>query len=320
MTAGWMRVRIAQKQIEALDICSFELVDPEGGALPPFSAGSHIDVKVAPGLVRPYSLCNDPAERHRYVIGVLRDPRTRGGSKAMHDELHCGDVIEISAPRNHFALAQGAQRSLLIAGGIGVTPILCMAEQLSTMGAAFEMHYCTRAPERTAFAERARASSFGDRVHFHFDNGAPEQLADFSALLAQHHAAAHLYVCGPRAFMDHVLDTARRAGWPEAQLHYEFFTVRAPRADASAFEVKLAKSGRILRIPGDRTVLEVLSEAGAELPSSCEVGTCGTCLTRVLEGEPDHRDFFLTPDEQAANDVFLPCCSRSKSACLVLDL
>jgi vanillate O-demethylase ferredoxin subunit len=183
------------------------------------------------------------------------------------------------------------------------------------------MHYCTRAPERTAFAERIRASAFRDRVHFHFDNGPKAQLAEFASLLAAPERDTHLYVCGPQAFMDAVLGSARTAGWSDAALHCEFFTAAPRRSDEDeGFEVKLASSGRVIRVPKDKTVLEALWEAGADVPSSCELGTCGTCLTRILEGEPDHRDFYLTPEEQARNDVFIPCCSRAKSACLVVDL
>jgi len=273
------------------------------------------------GLTRQYSLCNQPNENHRYLIGVLRDAASRGGSATMHDVVKEGDVLEISTPKNHFPLAHEAKHSVLLAGGIGVTPILCMAERLAIAGERFEMHYCTRSQDRTAFHGRIGASSFADRVRFHFDDGAAEQKLDLAELLGKPQAGTHLYVCGPKGFMDAVLNTARAKGWPEPQLHYEFFAAEVVVHDSDAsFEVKLASSGRIVVVPKGTTIVQALSEAGVEVQTSCEQGVCGTCLTRVLEGVPDHRDMYLTPEEQAANDQFLPCCSRSKSPQLVLDL
>lgn len=316
-----LSVRVARKAMEALDICTFELVDVNGAPLPAFAAGSHVDVYLGDGITRQYSLCNDPKETHRYLIGVLRDPASRGGSRAMHDQVAVGQVLQVSAPRNHFPLAHDAKRSLLLAGGIGVTPILCMAERLANTGADFEMHYCTRAAERTAFCSRIASSGFASKVKFHFDDGAPEQKLDLAALLAAPQPGLHLYVCGPKGFMDAVLKTARGKGWPEGQLHYEFFSAEVAKSDSDAgFEIKLASSGRIIRVPKDQTVVKALAEAGVEILTSCGQGVCGTCLTRVLEGVPDHKDSYLTPEEQAANDQFLPCCSRSKTPQLVLDL
>ena len=314
-------VRVARKSREALDISSFELVSVKGDPLPGFSAGSHIDVLLPNGITRQYSLCNDPSENHRYLIGVLKDPATRGGSKAMHEAVKEGDVLQISAPRNHFQLVHGASRSVLLAGGIGVTPILCMAERLSMAGAPFEMHYCSRSRERMAFYDRISNSGFAGNVQLHFDDGLPEQKLDLAALLATPATGTHLYVCGPKGFMDAVLGTARGAGWPEPQVHYEFFSAEVVKSDSDgSFEVKLASSGRIVRVPKDKTVVEALAAAGVAVATSCEQGVCGTCLTRVLEGTPDHRDMYMTPEEQSRNDQFTPCCSRSKSESLVLDL
>ncbi len=321
MSTPSLNVTVARKTVEAEGICSFELVAADGRPLPAFSAGSHVDVQIPGGLTRQYSLCNDPAESHRYLIAVLDDPASRGGSRAMHAQLKVGDALVISAPKNHFALAHQARSHLLLAGGIGVTPILCMAERLAKVGADFRMHYCTRSASRTAFRERIAASRFAERVHFHFDDGATAQQLDITAVLADPQSGVHLYVCGPKGFMDAVLGSARAQGWPEAQLHYEFFSAEVgPAADDEAFEVQIASSGRVVVVPKDKTVVQALAEAGVEVQTSCEQGICGTCLTRVLEGEPEHKDLYLTPEEQAANDVFTPCCSRAKSARLVLDL
>ena len=314
-------VRVARKATEATDICTFELVQTHGATLPSFSAGSHIDVHLPGGITRQYSLCNDPAESHRYLIGVLRDPKSRGGSQAMHDLVNVGDTLQISAPKNHFPLAHDAKRSLLLAGGIGVTPILCMAERLAIAGSDFEMHYCSRSQDRTAFVSRIQASGFSSRVQFHFDDGDAAQKLDMAVLLAAPQVGTHLYVCGPKGFMDAALGVARAAGWPASQLHYEFFAAEVEKSDTDAgFEVKLASSGRIIQIAKDQTVTQALAAAGVEVQTACEQGVCGTCLTRVLEGVPDHKDQYLTPDEQAANDQFTPCCSRSKTSMLVLDL
>ena len=316
-----LKVRVAAKSVEARDICSFELVSVDGKPLPAFSAGSHVDVAVPGGLTRQYSLCNDPTESHRYQIAVLRDAKTRGGSAAMHERLQVGDVVEISAPKNHFPLAHDARRHLLLAGGIGVTPILCMAERLALTGADFDMHYCTRSVERTAFRERIARSRFAARVQFHHDDGDAAQKLDIGALLARPEPGTHLYVCGPQGFMDAVLGTARERGWLASQVHCEYFAAEQAPADGDrAFEVQLASSGRIVVVPKDRTVVQALVEAGVEVLTSCEQGVCGTCLTRVLEGVPDHRDLYLSAEEQAANDQFTPCCSRARSARLVLDL
>ena len=316
-----LSVRVAHKCVEALDICTFELVAADASPLPGFSAGSHVDVHLPGGLSRSYSLCNDPTESHRYLIAVLRDPQSRGGSRAMHDEVVEGQLLQISPPKNHFPLAHDARRHLLLAGGIGVTPILCMAERLANTGGDFEMHYCTRTPERTAFRQRIADSGLASRVQFHFDDGDAAQKLDLNAVLAKPTDGVHLYVCGPKGFMDAVLATAREKGWSQAQLHYEFFAGEtvATEGDGS-FEVQLASSGKVVVVSAGKTVVAALQDAGVDLPVSCEQGVCGTCLTRVIEGVPDHRDLYLTPEEQAANDQFLPCCSRAKTSRLVLDL
>jgi vanillate O-demethylase ferredoxin subunit len=321
MNVSDLQVRVARKTVEAIDIATFELMNVDDRPLPAFSAGSHIDVHLPNGLTRQYSLCNDPGEGHRYLIGVLRDAASRGGSQAMHEQVKEGDVLHISAPKNHFPLAHEATHSILVAGGIGVTPILCMAERLAVTGAAFEMHYCTRSPDRTAFRERIAATTFAQHVHFHFDDGAEDQKLQLKQLLTPMRPGVHLYVCGPKGFMDWVLESARVAGWPTQRLHYEFFGAQVAKSeDDASFEVMLASTGKVVVVPKDKTVVQALAAVGVEIPTSCEQGVCGTCLTRILEGEPDHKDTYLTPEERAANDQFTPCCSRSNSPRLVLDL
>ncbi|WP_248802905.1 PDR/VanB family oxidoreductase [Pseudomonas sp. MWU13-2100] len=315
-----IEVRVVSRHNEALDICSYELASVDEQALPAFSAGAHIDVHLPGGLVRQYSLCNHPEERHRYLIGVLKDPSSRGGSRVMHEQIEPGTQLSISEPRNLFPLVHEARRSLLFAGGIGITPILCMAERLAHSGADFELHYCARSRDRAAFVERLQHAPFAERVFLHFDQE-PETALDAAKVLATPEHDTHVYVCGPGGFMQHVLDTAKVAGWQEPCLHREYFAAAPIDTGADGrFSIKLASSGQLFEVPADKSVVQVLQDNGIEIAISCEQGICGTCLTRVLEGVPEHRDLFLTEDEQAANDQFTPCCSRSKTPLLVLDL
>lgn len=315
-----LNVKVTAKRREAEDIVSFELVSADGSALPPFPAGAHIDVEIRPGLVRQYSLCNDPEETHRYLIAVLRDPVSRGGSAGIHDGVEEGQTIRISAPKNHFPL-QPAGGYLLFAGGIGVTPILCMAERLARTGAQFRMHYCSRSPERTAFMERIRTSGFADRVQFHFDSADPAQKLDLNMVLNQAAPGTHVYVCGPSGFIDFVTGTAKASGWPTESVHLEYFgAAPVDTSEDGSFEVRIASSGKTCLVPAGKTVVQALGEHGIDIPMSCEQGVCGTCITRVLDGTPDHRDMYFSDEERARNDQFTPCCSRSLSKQLVLDL
>ncbi|RJG13622.1 oxidoreductase [Pseudomonas cavernicola] len=316
-----MQVQIVRKFEAATDIFAFELARPDGIDLSAFSAGAHIDVHLQDGIVRQYSLCNDSSERHRYLIAVLRDPNSRGGSIAMH-ALKEGELLEIGEPKNHFSLASDAEHSLLLAGGIGVTPILCMAETLAAKGVSFEMHYCARDASRMAFRERLTHGDLARFSNLYFDDAGAASRIDLAALLASPIPGKHLYVCGPGGFIMAVLEAAKAAGWDDHCIHREFFAAASPpqASDSHTFQVKLSSDGRVIDVPRDKTVVEVLLAAGVEVPTSCREGVCGMCLTRVLAGEPDHNDFYLSDDEKALNDQFLPCCSRSKSPLLVLDL
>lgn len=317
-----LSVRVAARQQQALDICSYDLVAADPAApLPSFEAGAHIDVHVPGGQVRQYSLWNDPRERGIYRIGVLRDTAGRGGSQAMHAGVHAGTQLTISAPRNQFPLAQTRAHSLLLAGGIGITPLLCMAQVLAARQAPFALHYCSRSRERAAFLDRLQAPDLADHVHLHLDDGPPEQRLPIDAVLAAAQPGTHLYVCGPKGFLDAVLGQAQALAWPLEQLHHESFqgATQVKKGDRP-FTLELARSGRRVSVAVGQTATQALLAAGVDVPVSCEQGICGTCVTTVLDGIPEHRDSYLLPEERASNTCFTPCCSRARTSVLVLDL
>ncbi len=321
MSDDLLTVRVQKKELAAVDIYRYELVSPEGKALPAFTAGAHVDVHIRDGLIRQYSLSGSPQNTDVYEIGVLRDPASRGGSIAMHDDIQEGDLINISMPRNHFPIEPLAKQHILLAGGIGVTPILCMAEQLSHDGADFIMHYCSRSESRAAYRERIAGSRFAHRAYFHYDDGAAEQKLDLKRVLGRADSRKHLYICGPTGFLDFVRNSAKEAGWPDANVHFEYFGAEVAASTVTdSFQVKIASSGVVVRVNPDESIVEVLAQHGVTIPVSCEQGVCGTCLTGVLEGTPEHLDHYLTDEERADNDQILLCCSRSKSPLLVLDL
>ena len=315
-----MQLRIRSITYLAEDINGYELVDPNGRDLPRFSAGSHVGVRRGDGAWRDYSLWNDPAERRRYCIAVLRE--TSGeASRLLHDAARVGDLVEVSLPRNHFPLVDGAERHLLLAGGIGITPIMAMIAELRRRRAEFRLHYCTRAPEKTAFRDELDLLAAMGRVVFHHDGGDPAKGLDIAALLREQPAGMHLYYCGPAGMM--AAAAAASAHWTPGSVHCEYFS--GPRAAPAArldddrpFRVRLARSGGEYDVPAGETIINALRRNGVETRTSCELGYCGACLTRYLAGEPDHRDPIL--GDKARETHLLICCSRSKSPVLVLDL
>lgn len=314
-------VKVSRTVAEADGIVSFEMERVDGGILPAFEPGSHIDVHIPGGFTRQYSLCNPSCTNpQHYVIAVLRDPASRGGSESLHAHVTIGTVLNISPPRNHFCLSATGP-SLLMGGGIGITPLLCMADRLAREGRPFEMHYCTRTKERTAFYEELQSSSYAKQIHYHFDDGDEQQKLDIRKQLSSCSPDTHLYVCGPKGFMDAVLDAARELGWPDNRIHYEYFAAEVVKKDDDeSFEVEIASTGLVVTVGPQQSIVAALGEHGIDISMSCEQGVCGTCVTRVISGIPDHRDTFLLPAERAANNQIAPCCSRSKSARIVLDL
>jgi vanillate monooxygenase ferredoxin subunit len=314
-------VRVVRRIDEAEGIVSIELACEDGQALPAFAAGAHIDVHLGNGLVRQYSLCNDPAERHRYLLGILREPASRGGSEFVHAALREGARLTIGAPRCNFPLVEAVQRSILLAGGIGVTPLLAMAHRLAALGQDFTLHYCARSLSRVAFRDVLQDGPLARRAYLHLDDGAVSQRFDFDWDVGPAMPETHLYICGPDGFIRFVAEAAALRGWPKEQIHVEYFGAQSVgEAGDKPFTVTAARSGKTVEVGADQTIAQALTDAGFDIALSCEQGICGTCLTTVLKGEPLHRDDCLTDAERQGNKLMAICCSRAKSATLVLDL
>ena len=314
-----LQVEIAERRRAADDIIVLDLVPVDGTVLPRFEPGAHVDVEVGPGLLRQYSLCGDPSRSDRYRLGILLDPASRGGSTGVHTRFHPGERIRISLPRNNFPLAQGASSTVLLGGGIGITPLLAMAHHLHAVGLPFTLHYCARSRTKAAFLDELAAAAYAANVHVHFDDGDAAQRLDPARDLPAPEEGAHLYVCGPTGFMDWVIASAGALGFPGAQIHKEYFTAEVDTG-GDAFEVELSRSGQVVPVAAGQSIVAALSAVGVHVDVSCEQGVCGTCLCEVQHGVPDHRDSYLTGDEKAANDQMTLCCSRSKTPRLVLDL
>ncbi|MBV5265773.1 PDR/VanB family oxidoreductase [Pinisolibacter aquiterrae] len=303
------------------DILRLDLVAADGGDLPAFTAGAHVEIAVplADGTVleRQYSLWGDPADRRRWRLGILLEPASRGGSRTLHAIAKPGTRLRIQALRNHFPLDATAKRSILIGGGIGITPMLAMAAEIAAAGGDFALHVATRSQARTAFLDVL--PGFGDRVVLHHDDGIGGAPLVPERDLPAPDEGTHLYVCGPAGFMDWIITSARALGWAEERIHREYFHAEVD-ASGGAFEVEAKRSGITVTVDEGESIASALEKAGVRISVSCEEGVCGTCLCDVLEGTPDHRDHFLTDEEKAAGDQILICCSRAKTPRLVLDL
>ena len=299
----------------------YTLADPGGAALPPFEAGAHLDVHLANGLVRQYSLCNQPGKTHRYVIAVLRETAGRGGSAAVHDGLAVGGRVAVSRPRNFFPVVREARRDIPLSSGRVNISLLAVTRKYVAAGTPFALHYCARSAGRMAFREELSAPPFAAHVALHLDDGPPAQRLDLAGLLRDRGPRTHLYYSGPPGFMTAVREAAAAAGWPADALHCEYFAAPAPvQAGNAGFELRLARRGLSVWVPPEKSAVEVLAAHGIEVPTSCEQGICGTCLTPVLEGLPDHRDAVLSDAERAAGKEMTLCCSRALSPYLVVDL
>lgn len=327
-TDNRLAVRVLSVDKVADGVLALELRPLNEATLPTFTAGAHIEIELPiqrlnmEPVVRQYSLCNDPAENHRYVIAVGRDTQSRGGSQWIHEHLQPGDRLSIRTPRNHFQLNETAPHSILIAGGIGVTPLLAMARRLSALKRPWTFFYCARSPERAAFLDELHKLP-GTVVTF-FDGVPGGARIDLAEVVANAPPEAHLYCCGPSS----LIEAFERASChlPQQRVHIEWFKPRAstsastlPSSDGE-FELTLAKTGLRLKVPADKSILEVLIDAGISVRHSCCDGVCGTCETRVLEGQPDHRDCVLFGDDARCTDRLMVCVSRSAGPRLTLDL
>jgi ferredoxin-NADP reductase len=293
----------------------YEFRPVSGASVPPFTAGAHVDLHLPNGLVRQYSIANAQGERHRYVLGVKRDAAGRGGSRFLHDDLRVGTVVKVGGPRNNFPLVEAAAHSVLIAGGIGVTPIVSMVARLRSLARPWELHYAVRRRGEAAFLDELLAGDGHVRLHVDEEQGS---MIDVAAIVRAAPEEAHLYCCGPTPMLEAF--AAAAASRPAERVHLEYFSSAVAPAVESGFIVELARSKVRVEVPPGQTILEALRARGLEVQSSCEQGICGSCETRVLAGQPDHRDMLLSDEEKATNEVMMICCSGSRSAVLVLDL
>ena len=316
---GLVDARLTNIEDVARDTKLYTFQRADGGKLAPYKPGAHIDLHLPNGLVRQFSLVAPNADPDSYVVGVKRDAASRGGSRYIIDEMRVGDQIKISAPRNNFPLVENAEHVVLIAGGIGITPIWCMAQQLIALKRPWTLYYSCRSREDMAFLEALQALD-PHAAHLHFDDEAEGKFLNLAAIVAAAPANAHLYCCGPNPMLKAF--EAAAAGQPRAQVHVEYFT---PKDEAAAthiggFWVELARSGEEYFIPEGKKVLEVLFDAGVDVDYSCELGICGACETRVISGIPEHHDSVLSEEEQATNEKVMICCCGCKTERLVLDM
>ncbi|WP_322063144.1 PDR/VanB family oxidoreductase [Paraburkholderia sp. J63] len=313
-----LQARIRTLRYEAQGVMSVELVPENGAEFPGFSAGAHVDLHLPNGLTRSYSLLNSSTDANRYVLGILSDRQSRGGSRYVHENFRCGMTLPIGKPRNNFALDETAEETVLVAGGIGITPILCMYRRLRETGKSVRVIYCARSRAQAAFLDELAA--LGGNVHLHFDeekDGKPFDLAGFFATQPKH---AHAYCCGPSVMLSAFEAACEGAGI--ANVHIERFAADAAvvHAPSEGYTVQLAKSGKTVEVEAGKSLLDTLIAAGVDVEYSCAEGICGACETRVIEGVPDHRDSVLSASEKSANKTMMICVSGAKCGKLVLDL
>lgn len=310
----WIDVRLMAIERIARDINLYRFERPNGEALPRWTAGAHVDLELTTSLIRQYSLIGHGEDMGSYQIAAKLDAASRGGSRLLHDGVRVGALYRISVPRNNFPLAEDAAHTVLVAGGIGITPILSMANRLAAIGRPYTLVYACRAREDAAFAAEL-SSEHGATLHYDDESGGPLDLA----LLDSQPTGTHVYCCGPAGMIDAF--ERRAAGlFPPEQIHVEYFSAREEPATDGGFSIRLARDGRSFAIPPGTSILSVLLEAGIDLPHSCRQGVCGSCETRVLDGIVDHRDAILSPAERAEGSTMMICCSGAKSSRLVLDL
>ncbi|MEC4771365.1 PDR/VanB family oxidoreductase [Burkholderia cenocepacia] len=326
MQANRHQVRIDALIDAAQDIRCFRVSRVDGQPFDAYEPGAHIDVTAPSGVTRQYSLCGNPDERGSYLFAVKKEAQSRGGSRSLHDDVNVGAELSIGTPRNLFRLADDASEHVLIAAGIGITPLLSMAYALHKRGARYRLHYFARSRAHAAFVDALSAEPFASHVTFHYGVEPDALAAELGRCVESIDPTAHVYTCGPGPFMDAVVAAAARR-IPEDAIHLERFAAEpsgavtaANAAPADGFEVRLQRSGHSVRVAPDTSIVDALAQIGIEVDTSCGEGVCGTCMVPVLDGEPDHRDHCLSKAERASNTVICCCVSRARSAVLVLDL
>ena len=310
-----MRARIRSIRWEADGINAYRLEPLPGEHFPRFDAGAHIDVRLPIGISRSYSLINPQTEHDRYEIAVQNATDSRGGSRYVHENWRAGDLVEVSEPRNNFPLQEGAGHTVLIAGGIGITPMLSMIARLDALARRWELHYVVSTRTRAAFLDRLARYGWVNVV-FHDVPGSAR--LDMQAIIAAAAPDAHIYCCGPTRML--AAFEALSASLPSGHAHTEYFSADVRAATEGGYRVELRRSGQTVVVRPGETLLDALLTAGVNVAFACTEGICGTCEVRVLDGVPDHRDHFLTAEQKASNGSVMVCCSGSKSPRLVLDL
>lgn len=311
-------VIVNKREVQAENVVVLDLVSATDQALPNIEAGAHIDLHLPNGLIRQYSLCQNPSQSGLFRLGILKDTESRGGSLSAFNDIQEGMTLQVSAPKNLFPLSN-ASHSVLVGGGIGITPLITMAYDLLNQGKSFELHYCAAGKETAAFVDEILTGPLAEHTQFHFKREGGSHRDFFAQSIKDIPKDSHLYTCGPNDFMDWILGLAASQGFPTEQLHKEYFQLDV-ELGGDSFEVVAQQSGKTIQVASDETILQALAREGIKVELSCEQGVCGTCMCDVIEGEPDHRDVYLTDEEKESNEQILVCCSRSKSPRLVLDI
>lgn len=320
---GDLRIRIASTRFATKDIRTFEMVSEKGAPLPAFTAGAHIDLEVmlpdGERAQRSFSIASPPsAEPESYLLGVLYEEDGTGGSIFLHERARIGYILNATQPKNFFPRVEGADHSVLIAGGIGITPILAMAYETTAAEESMELHYAARSEEDMAFREKVEEAC-GENSHLYFDGGDPAAGVDIPAVVGPPEPGRHVYVCGPKGMIEAVRETARELGWPEDHVHFEVFTPPERKPGDQPIEVTIRSTGQVLPVAPGTPILDVLLEAGIESDYDCRTGICGSCAVKVLEGEADHRDSALLISEHDEEKLMCTCVSWAKTGKLVLD-
>jgi ferredoxin-NADP reductase len=312
-------VRLTEITPAAKDINLYTFHRIGGGALPAYKPGAHIDLHLPNGMIRHFSLCVPNTDAESYTVGIKKDPASRGGTRYVFEEMRVGAEIKVSAPRNNFPLVDNASNIVLIAGGIGITPVWCMAQELAAQQRPWQLHYSCRSRDEMAFLDALQALAPG-AVQFHFDDEAAGKFLDLAGIIAAAPADTHFYCCGPKPML--AAFEAATADRPRSQVHVEYFTAKEEAAadTLGGFWVELARSGEEYFIPEGQKVLEVLFQAGVDVDYSCELGICGACETKVISGTPIHHDSVLSEEEQATNEKVMICCCGCATERLVLDM